>query len=188
MEKRECNPAHVVGIGILEHTGVGAGVGCCGGTCWRAGVVVCLVLVPELDVVEVLAGERSINVLVALVVIDDNIHCVRLRPICVEGIMVIANVEITLGLYHKRLDKGIGHGVGLRLVSVFDESVNRETPRGCSAVLVKSAISPLSSSRLPTNSSVSSSYKTVTFANRKATDHISMAARSLNLTLTFYKY
>ena len=68
-------------------------------------------------------GQFTVDALMPLIVVNDNIHCMRLRPICVVGVMVIANIEITLALYHKRLDEGIGHGVGLRLVGVFYKSV-----------------------------------------------------------------
>ena len=116
VQQRERNPAHVVGERVLEH--LVARALCC------TGIVVGLVIVPGPDVAEVLAGKCAVDVLVPLVCVYDNVYGMRLRPVCIEGILVIAVVEDAPALYHERLDKGIGHRVGLGLVGVIDSTVD----------------------------------------------------------------
>ena len=108
VQEGERDPAHIVCVGILEHLVVGSDVGRRRVAGRGSGIVVGLVLVPELDVVEVLVGEVCVDAFMALVVIDDDVDGVCLRPIGVEGIRLIAVVEDPFALYHEGLDEGVG--------------------------------------------------------------------------------
>ena len=97
----EHNPTHVVGVRVLEHLVVRACADGRGGLGGCSCVVVGLVLVPELDVVEVFVGKGCIDAFVPLVVVDDHVDGVRLRPVGVEGVLLVADVEVALVLYHE---------------------------------------------------------------------------------------
>ena len=124
MQKGKGYPAHIIRIGVLKHLVACTSIGysSAAGSC--SGVIVGLVFVPKLDVVEVFSGKSAVYVLVAFVVVDDDIDGVCLRPIGIVGILFVAVVEDALVLDHEGLDEGIGHGVGLRLVgSVSDQAI-----------------------------------------------------------------
>ena len=83
----------------------------------------------KLDVFEVVAGKGCVDAFVALVVINHHIDGVSLLPIYVILVIVVPDIEDTLGLYHERFDKGVRHRVGIRLVGTFVFYCIVESPR-----------------------------------------------------------
>ena len=83
----------------------------------------------RLDVVEVLVGKGTVDVLVPFVGIDDNVNGMGLRPVGIERIVLVSVVEDAFTFVHKGFDEGIGHRVGLRLVGVVDSTI--QTLDGC---------------------------------------------------------
>ena len=58
-----------------------------------------------------------------LVIVSEDIDGMRLRPVGIEGICLIAGVEVAFIFYHERFDEGICHRVCLCLVSVFNKFI-----------------------------------------------------------------